>query len=76
MKGFASAGILEIVEDWQRNAYRVVYTVKFADAVYVLHCFQKKSTQGIATPKRDIVTIRSRLKAAQTYHGASTHEQG
>ena len=42
LKGFGSAGILEIVEDWRGDAYRAVYTVRFAQAVFVLHCFQKK----------------------------------
>ena len=41
------------------------YTVRFADAVFVLHCFQKKSISGIATPKREIDVIRARLKAAE-----------
>ena len=51
LKGFGSAGVLEVVEDFQGDAYRAVYTVRYAKAVYVVHCFQKKSTQGIATPK-------------------------
>jgi phage-related protein len=58
LKGFGSAGVLEIVEDWRGNAYRAVYTVRFANAVYVLHCFQKKSKRGIETPKADMDLIR------------------
>jgi len=65
LKGFGSAGILEIVEDRRGNAYRAVYTVRFANAVYVLHCFQKKSTRGIETSKRDLDLIRERLKEAE-----------
>lgn len=65
LKGFGSAGILEVVEDWRGNAYRAVYTVRFAHAVYVLHCFQKKSKQGIQTPKHEIEVIRERLKEAE-----------
>ncbi len=65
LKGFSSAGILEIVEDWRGNAYRAVYTVRFAEAVYVLHCFQKKSKQGIETPQADVDLIRRRLKKAE-----------
>lgn len=65
LKGFGSAGVLEIIEDLQGNTYRAVYTVKFHDAVYVLHCFQKKSTSGIATPKSDMELIKSRLKMAE-----------
>ena len=43
LKGFGSAGVLEIVEDWQSNTYRAVYTVRLEHAVFVLHVFQKKS---------------------------------
>lgn len=67
LKGFGSAGVLEVVEDWHGNAYRAVYTVKFAGAIYVLHCFQKKSTQGIATPKPATDVIRERLKVAKAH---------
>jgi phage-related protein len=65
LKGFGSAGIVEIVEDLRGNAYRAVYTVRFAGAVYVLHCFQKKSKRGIETPKRELDLIRARLKEAE-----------
>jgi len=67
LKGFGSAGVLEVVEDWKGDTYRAVYTVKFAHAIYVLHCFQKKSTKGIETPKPDLDKIRERLKAAQAH---------
>lgn len=60
-----SAGVPEIVEDWRGNAYRAVYTVRFAAAVLVLHVFQKKSKSGIATPRQDMELIRERLKAAE-----------
>jgi len=43
LKGFGSAGVLEVVDDFDGNTYRAVYTVCFADVVYVLHAFQKKS---------------------------------
>lgn len=66
LKGFGSAGVLEILEDWRGNAYRAVYTVRFADAVYVLHCFQKKSKQRIQTPKVETDLIRRRLKEAES----------
>jgi phage-related protein len=65
LTGFGSAGVLEVVEDVRGNSYRAVYTVKFADVVYVLHCFQKKSTKGIATPKHEKDKILQRLKAAE-----------
>ena len=57
-------GILEIVEDHRGNAYRAVYAVRFADAVYVLHAFQKKSKQGVKTPQTDLKLIAERLKRA------------
>ena len=69
LKGFGSAGVLEVVEDFQGDAYRAVYTVRYAEAVYVVHCFQKKSTQGIATPKPDVELIKSRLKAIEASLG-------
>ena len=65
LKGFGSAGILEIVEDGRGGTYRAVYTVKFKEAVFVLHVFQKKSKHGIATPKPDLDIIRERLKVAE-----------
>jgi phage-related protein len=55
------------VEDSGGGTFRAVYTVKFANAVYVLHCFQKKSTRGIVTPKPDMDVIRERLKAAEAH---------
>jgi phage-related protein len=65
LKGFGGAGVLEVVESDTGGTYRAVYTVKFAEAVFVLHCFQKKSKSGIATPKHDIEIIRARLKVAE-----------
>jgi phage-related protein len=57
--------VLEIVEDHRGDTYRAVYTVRFAKAIYVLHAFQKKSTHGIATSRRDVDLIRRRLRGAQ-----------
>ncbi len=65
LKGFGSAGVLEIVEDWERNSYRAAYTVRFERTVFVLHVFQKKAKRGIATAKADLDLIRQRLKAAE-----------
>jgi len=64
LSGFGSAGVLEIIEDDSGGTYRTVYTVRFPEAVFVLHAFQKKSTRGIATPKTDMDIIRNRLKIA------------
>lgn len=55
------------VEDDDGNTYRAVYTVRFSNAVYVLHCFQKKSHKGIATPKQDLDLVHDRLKLAQQH---------
>src|SRR4026209_2237630 len=61
LKGFGGAGVLEVVENFDGDTYRAVYTVRFSDAVYVLHCFQKKSKRRGATPKKDMDLIRARL---------------
>lgn len=76
MTGFGSAGVLEVVEDHQGDTYRAVYTVKFGGWVYVLHCFQKKSKSGIATPKPDMDLINIRLKAAKRDFEAWQAQQG
>ena len=68
LKGFKGAGVLEVMEDFDGDTYRAVYTVKLAGVVYVLHCFQKKSKTGIATPKATIDLIRQRLRAAEDLH--------
>jgi len=65
LKGVGGSGVLEVVEDNAGGTYRAVYTVKFEEAVFVLHCFQKKSKRGIATPKEDLELIRARLKVAE-----------
>jgi phage-related protein len=58
------SGVMEIVSDFDTNTYRSVYTVKLGDAIYVLHCFQKKSKHGISTPKKEIDLIKQRLREA------------
>ena len=60
--------MLEIVDDFDGNTYRAVYTVRFAEAVYVLHAFQKKSRRGIATPKAELDLIEQRLRRAKEDH--------
>lgn len=62
------AGVLEVMEDHQTDTYRVIYTVRFPEAVYVLHAFQKKSKKGIATPRHEIALIHRRYKAARAHH--------
>lgn len=65
LKGFGGAGVLELIEDDADGTYRAVYTVRFKEAVFVLHCFQKKSKSGIKTPQKEIEVIQTRLKAAE-----------
>lgn len=65
LKGFKGAGVLEIVEDYDGDTYRAVYTVRFKGRIYVLHAFQKKSKKGIQTPKIVMDLIRERLKRAE-----------
>ena len=65
LQGFGGAGMLEVVEYDISGPYRAVYTIRFAEAVFVLRCFQKKSKQGIATPKEDMEIIRIRRKAVE-----------
>src|SRR5215467_12382383 len=67
LAGFGSAGVLEIVEDWDRSTFRAVYTVRFEIGVFVHHVFQKKSRRGAATPKTDMDLIRKRLKVAEQF---------
>jgi phage-related protein len=66
----AGSVVFEIVEDYRSDAYRAIYTVKFADAVYVLHAFQKKSPSGIRTSRRDVELVAQRLKQAQQEYEA------
>lgn len=75
LTGFGSAGVLEVVEYDRSGTYRAVYTVKFEEAVFVLHCFQKKSKRGIATPKEDMAIIRARLKVAEALAKDLRHEK-
>jgi phage-related protein len=69
MKGYKGAGVLEVVEDYMSDTYRCVYTVRYADKVYVLHVFQKKSKKGIATPQAEVDVVNGRLKDVQRREG-------
>lgn len=68
LKGFKGSGVLEIVDDYDRDTYRVVYTLRLEDSVYVLHAFQKKSKKGIQTPQHDLDLIAKRLAFAERIH--------
>jgi len=65
LKGFGGASVVEIVDDHKGDTYRTVYAVKFDNAIYVLHAFQKKSKHGIKTPQAEIDLVKRRLKAAE-----------
>jgi phage-related protein len=68
LKGFKGATVLEIVDDFDGNTWRAIYTVQFKGTIYVLHAFQKKSRTGIATPKTHIKLIEQRLKQAKEHY--------
>lgn len=67
LKGLGS-GTIELVENFDGNTYRAVYTIKFSEAVYVLHAFKKKSKRGSKTPKPDIDLVKRRLRDAERDH--------
>jgi phage-related protein len=69
LRGFGGGSVLEIVADQEGGTWRAVYAVRYREAIYVLHAFQKKSKRGIATPKKDIDLIRRRLAEAERLHG-------
>ena len=74
LRRFGGAGVLEVVSDKRGSTFRAIYTVRFQDAVYVLHAFQKKATKGIRTPQRDIDVVRQRLKRAREEHSGRHKE--
>lgn len=76
LKGFGGADVLEVVENFDGDAYRAVYTVRFAGVVYVLHAFQKKSKRGRATPQHDIDLIKRRLKTAEQHYRTNYRKAG
>ena len=55
---FRGGAVLEVVDDYDGDTYRAVYTVRFREFVYVLHCFQKKSKRGIQTPRKEIDLVK------------------
>ncbi len=75
LKGFGGAGVLEVVEDYDGDTYRAVYTVRLSGRVYVLHAFQKKSKKGAKTPEAEIDLLKARLKRAEEMHADWLEEQ-
>lgn len=65
LQGFHGAGVLEVVDDYDGDTYRTVYTVRLSQAIYVLHAFQKKSKRGNETPQTHLDRIKERLKMAE-----------
>ncbi len=68
LKGFGGGSVLEVISNHVAGTYRAVYTVRFAEAIYVLHVFQKKSKRGVATPAREIELVKQRLAEAHRRH--------
>ena len=65
LSGFSGAGVVEIIKDFRGDTFRAVYTVRYAEAVCVLHAFQKKSKTGRETPRHDMDLIKQRLREAE-----------
>ena len=65
LSGFGGAGVLEVIKDYRGDTFRAVYTLKYAETVFVLYAFQKKSKSGRQTPRRDIELILQRLREAE-----------
>jgi phage-related protein len=74
LKGFGS-GVFELVDDHMSDTYRAAYVVNIGDSIHVLHAFQKKSKQGIKTPKSDVDLIRQRLRFVLQRYGLQ-HDRG
>lgn len=75
LKGYRGAGVLEVVRQHDSQAYRAIYTVRFEEAIYILHVFQKKSKSGIATPMAEMRVVEARLKEAQQRHSEIEKEK-
>jgi phage-related protein len=68
LRGFGGGSVLEIVASHRGDTWRAIYTVRYPEAIYVLHVFQKKSRSGVATPKKDMAPMRQRLGEAERLH--------
>jgi phage-related protein len=76
LRGFGGAGVLEVVDDFDGDTYRAVYTVKLQGVVFALHAFEKKSRKGRETPQQEIELVRRRLKRAEEIHAAMVKARG
>jgi phage-related protein len=70
-KEFKGGKVREICDDENSDTYRSVFTIEHEEAVYILHCFQKKSKRGIETPQEDIDRILDRLKAVDRFRASA-----
>lgn len=75
LKGFGGAGVIELFENDKTGTFRVIYTVEVSNVIFVLHAFQKKSKQGIKTPKPEIDLIKKRLKDAKEIYKELRYEK-
>jgi phage-related protein len=76
LRGFGGAGVLEVVDDFDGDTYRAVYTVKLQGVVFALHAFQKKSRKGKKTPQQDLELVRRRLRRAEEIHAEMVKARG
>jgi phage-related protein len=76
LRGFGGAGVLEVVDDFDGDTYRAVYTVKLQGVVFVLHAFQKKSRKGKKTPQQDLELVRRRFRRAEEIHAEMVKARG
>jgi phage-related protein len=76
LRGFGGAGVLEMVDDFDGDTYRAVYTVKLQGVVYALHAFQKKAKKGKKTPQQDLELVRRRLRRAEEIHAEMVKARG
>jgi phage-related protein len=74
LRGFGGSAVLEVVENFDGNTFRAVYTVRFNTAIYVLHCFQKKSVKGIQTSQPEVAMIKARFVAAEHHSKGLPHD--
>ena len=70
------AGVFEVVERYDTDAYRAIYTVRFAEVVYVLHAYQKKSPSGVRTARQDVELVSQRLLAARRHYETTAQAKG
>ncbi len=70
IEGFTGAGVLEIMDDFDGDTYRAIYTVRFSGVIYALHAIQKKSKRGIKTPRKEVELIQRRYKMAERHFKA------